>query len=54
MLTATWHSAAGLPTILFGGTKLLLESETELTSGSESILPVPHLLHQRFMEEKHG
>lgn len=32
--------------------KLILENENELTSGSASLLPVPLLLHQHFMEEK--
>lgn len=32
--------------------KLILEDEKELTSGSESLLPVPLLLHQHFREEK--
>lgn len=54
MLTATWHGAMGFPTILFGKKKmkLILEDEKELTSGSESLLPVPLLLHQHFREEK--
>lgn len=32
--------------------KLILENENELTSGSASLLPVPLLLHQHFMEEQ--